>query len=178
MQTFIKSGNAKLWVYMGALALMAGLWKSGEAINHKLASLPIKTAPKSKKSTEIIDQKSFYAVWVKRLASSSPEIIEDDQAIENLFNRKEEEKLIPVFTPEKPIGPDYPQIFKSRAQITGVSNDGIFINRQFYKIGQPIENLSMPVENGKTIKPVLQSIKNGKAVFMVNKQPVIFLLGP
>ena len=176
MQTFIKSGNARLWIYVGSLVIMAGLWKSGEAINSRLAGLPIKTAPKAAERATSIDQKSFYAVWVKRLTSSSPEIIEDDQAVENLFNKKEE-KLPQILTPEKPPEPDYGEIFKRNAQITGISNDGIFINRKFYRIGQKLDHLAIPTEAGKPIIPVLQSIQNGKVTFNVGKKQVVFVIG-
>ena len=175
MKTFIKSGNAKLWIYIGALVFMAFLWKAGEAISGKLASLPIKTAPKSTVRTASIDQKSFYAVWVKRLAASSPEIIENDQAVENLFKQKEEKPEI--LSPEIPVGPDYVQIFKDRVQITGISNDGVFLNNQFYRAGQKIYPLSMPRESGKPVVPVLQSIQDGRIVFSIEKKTAVFLTG-
>lgn len=178
MQNFIKSGNKKLWFYIGSIALMAVLWKFGEAINSKLASLPIKTAPKAVAATATIDQKSFYAVWVKRITSSAPETIENDQAVEDLF-RKKEEVVIATALPEKPPGPDYVQIFKQNANISGVSDDGIFINRRFYAIGQKLENLAMASESGteKPIIPVLNSIQKGKVTFVVGNQKVIFLIG-
>jgi hypothetical protein len=178
MQTFIKSGNTKLWLYVGILVLMAGLWRSGEAINSKLANLPIKTAPKASTATATIDQKSFYAVWVKRLISSAPEAIENDQAVEDLF-RKKDEAPTALFSvlPEKPPGPDYVQLFKQQANISGFSDDGIFINNRFYAIGQALESLAMAGEAGKPVIPVLKSIQKGKVTFSVDKQQVVFLIG-
>ena len=177
MNTFIKSGNAKLWIYIVALVLMAALWKAGEAINSKLVTLPIKTAPKSTAPSVKIDQKNFYAVWVKRITSSTKEVIEDDQAVENLFNKKEEPDAKKTLTPEIPPEPDYVQTFKQNAVISGVSDDGIFINGQFVKIGQNIDHLAMAGTHGKSIIPALSSIKNGKVNFTVGKDKVDFLIG-
>lgn len=175
MKKIISSGNARLWFYIGFLVAMAGLWRAGESINARLSALPIKEAPKAAKPTAIIDQKSFYAVWVKQ-ATEVTIAPDDSQAVDAVFNKSEEPK-IEAPKPIMPIEPDYVDMFKQSADVYGVSDDGVFVNGSFYGVGSKLEPLSMTTVSGKAITPVLISIKNGQAVFQVGTNKVHFNTG-
>lgn len=175
MKKFLKSGNTKLWIYIGVLSLMVGLWKTGESINTKLAELPIRTAPKAS-TTADLEQKSFYTVWVKQLTvAPKPSETENAQTLDTLFQfRKEPEPIKPE---PKIIEPDYAEIFKASAQIDGISDDGVFINRKFYHIGQKINQLTIATQTGKPIIPILESIQKDQIIFLVGKKKVSFFIG-
>ena len=177
MQDILKTGNRKLWSYIGILMVMAGLWKAGEAINIKLGALPVKTAPKAAQASATLDQKNFYAVWVKQISAAIPVPADDAAATDAIFRQKPEVLPLAPPLPTKPPEPDYRDAFKQSASITGVSDDGIFVNGSFYRIGQKLDELTIMSETGKPITPVLASMKGGQATFLVGKHSVVFLIG-
>lgn len=170
MQKFLKSGNVKLYLYLGVLLVMAALWRTGEAINIQLGMLSVHEAPKTGSNAAALDEKSFYPVWVKQAAARAP--IADESQVDLLFKRKEEEVVKPV----KPMEPDYGQIFRQAVQIDGVSNDGLFISGHFYAIGEKLETFAMITAEGKRLVPKLNSFKNGKAVFDVGAQKIAIVV--
>lgn len=174
MQKFFKSGNAKFWLFLGVFALMVLLWKTGEAINGRLAALPVKSAPKHENTTPPLDQATFYAVWVKRI-TAAPVTQEDPASMDTLFKIKEEPKT--QLESLKLVEPDYVEIFKKAATVQGVSDTGVYINGRFYQVGEHLQELAMVDSNGKPVVPTLASIKDGHATFMIRKAKVLFSLG-
>jgi len=164
MHKFLRSGNTRLYLYLAVLVVMAIFWRTGEAINAKLAELPVKEAPKSGKSAVVLNEKSFYPVWVKQAVARAPVV--DDTQVDLLFKREDEvEKKKADIKPIAPIEPDYGQMFREAIQIEGVADDGLFISGHFYAVGENMEPFAVTTAAGKRLVPKLVSLKNGKATF-------------
>lgn len=169
MQTFLKSGNAKLYLYIGVLLVMTALWRVGDAINGRLAEMPVHAAPKVGSSAAILDKRSFSPVRVTP-TSEAPTPVADVNQVESLF--KHEEEKATNQTPAKPIEPDYGQIFLQTVWIDGVADNGLFINGRFYATGAKLEAFSMSTASGKKIVPKLEVIREGKAIFEVGAKKI------
>lgn len=166
MRTFLKSGNAKLYLYLCILAVLAVLWRIGETINIQLGTLPVKVAPKAGNNSAVLSEKSFYPVWVKQAVARAP--VTDEGPVDSLFKR-EEEKVVDKVIPTEP---DYGQMFRQAIRIDGVADDGLFINGHFYTVGAKLEELAVTTAAGKRIVPRLASLANGKATFEVGTQKI------
>lgn len=163
-----KSGSARLYLYLGAIALAAFAWRAGETINASLSTLIVKAAPHVARNAVPIDAKSFYPVWVKQ--SVALPIAQFDGEVDTYFRKHEEEK----HEPPKPPEPDYGEMFKAAASVDGVADDGVFVNGKFYKIGATLDELAIATATGKTIIPEVERIANGRVVFRVGKATVTF----
>lgn len=164
MSNLLKSGNARLYVFIVILAILGALWRAGEAINAELGALPVKVAPKLGTSAAVLDEKSFYPVWVKQAVAQQP-VPANDQ-VDVLFKHEEPA----VEAPPKPMEPDYALMFRQAIHIDGVSDDGLFISGRFYVVGSKLEAFAMMTTVGKRIVPVLESWKGGTASFIVGAQ--------
>lgn len=169
MQKYLKYGNAKLYLYLGVLLVMLVLWRTGEAINNQLNALPVKQAPTIGGNAAVLDEKSFYPVWVKQAVAQEP--MADDSQVDSLFNRVQE-KVAQV----KPLEPDYGQMFQQAVRIDGVADDGLFIRGHFYVIGAKLDVFSMVTSRGEHLVPKLESVKNGKAIFDVGARKIVIAL--
>lgn len=176
MKTFFKSGNRKLWVYISILLMMAGLWKAGEAISAQLATLPIKTAPKATSTAAQLNQKNFYAVWVKRVAEKVPAVAAETATVDALFMTKNEAKDRSVELVTDPAEPDYGETFKQSANVGGVSHNGIFVNGRFYSTGQSLDELAITGRSGLPVVPVLTFISQERAIFRVGRKDIVILI--
>jgi hypothetical protein len=122
-----------------------------------------------------LDAKSFYPVWVKQaVAMPHPD---GEAEMDALFARKIDKPEAPKLEPIKPVEPDYGEWFKQVARVDGVSDDGVFVNRRFYKLGDKMDDLSFTTASGKPVVPVIESIKDGRVTFRVGKSTVVFLFG-
>lgn len=167
MRKFLKSGNAKLYLYLGVLSIMAVLWRTGEAINTQLGTLPVKEAPKAGGNVAVLDEKSFYPVWVKQAVARTP--VADESQVDALFKREvEEEKVVQA----KPMEPDYGLMFRQSVQIDGVADDGVFIGGRFYGVGAKLEAFGMTTPDGRRLVPKLETFKGGKAIFDVGAKKI------
>lgn len=175
MQRFLKTGNARLYALLGALLLLAGTWRAGEAINLRLVSLPVKEAPRVDKNSVPIDAKSFYPVWVKQAAANPPIQKEgESESVEALFMEKKEPTIEQsTGVPVAPDEPDYVQMFQQAARVDGVSDDGAFINGRFYKVGQKMVEFQIYGAGGQSVIPVIQSVQNGKITFRIGNKTLI-----
>lgn len=164
MSNILKSGNAKLYLFIVILVVLGALWRAGEAINAELGALPVKVAPKLGSNAAVLDEKSFYPVWVKQAVARTP--VPDNDQVDVLF--KHEEKTVEI--QPKPLEPDYALLFRRAIHIDGVSDDGLFINGRFYTIGSKLEAFAMMSTVGKRIVPVLDTWRGGTATFSVGTQ--------
>lgn len=172
MQKIIKPGNSRLYVLVGAMAVVAGAWHTGEAIKKRLASLPIQEVPRVDRSSKAINARSFYPVWVKQTVAvantASPQGPGQGGEFENLFTDKEDPKLKPA----APTEPDHATLFKQQARVDGVAKDGAFINGRFYKVGQPMAELGVA-----GVVPVIESVTPGAVNFRVGTAKISFKTG-
>jgi len=167
--------QSSLYLNLIALVALAAVWRAGEAVNMQLAQLPVKEAPRVDRGSAALDAKSFYPVWVKQaVAMPRPD---GETEIDALFARKVDQPEEPKFEPIRPVEPDYGEWFKQVARVDGVSDDGVFVNGRFYKLGDKMQDLAFTTASGKPVIPVVESIKEGRVTFRVGKGSVVFLLG-
>lgn len=171
MQQFLKSGNLRLYLYLGVLISMGLLWRAGEAVTGRLAELPVHEAPKVGGNTVALNVKNFSAVFVKQAVAVAGNAVADESQIDSLFKREDTK------TAEKSIERDYGQLFIQSVRIDGVSDNGLIINGRFYSIGSKLETLAMMTTGGKQLVPRLDSLKNDKAIFDVGTQKVAIATG-
>lgn len=177
MQKLLKSGNARLYILLGSMFVVASTWRAGDAINLRLFELTVKEAPRVDRNSVPINAKSFYPVWVKQAAAIPPVRSEgESDSVDALFMAKQEPKIEPP-KPMAPVEPDYVQMFQQRARVDGVSDDGAFVNGRFYKVGQKMEEFHFSALNGQPVVPVIESIKTGKITFTIGKQKLSFQTG-
>ncbi|TRZ66932.1 MAG: hypothetical protein D4S02_06000 [Rhodocyclaceae bacterium] len=165
---WINSGSARLYVYLAVIAAATMVWRGGEYVDNQLLTLAVKAAPRVEKNNEPMDSKNFYPVWVKQSVALPP--LQVDAEVDVYFKKVEEPKVDPPRPPE----PDYGAMFRESATVDGVSDDGVFVNGQFYKIGARIEELAVMPASGKAIIPVVESIASGRVIFRVGKAGVAF----
>lgn len=164
MSNLLKSGNAKLYLFIVILVVLGALWRAGEAINVELGALPVKVAPKLGSNAAVLDEKSFYPVWVKQAVAQQP--VPSNELVDVLFKHEEPT----VEAQPKPMEPDYALMFRQAIHIDGVSDDGLFISGRFYPVGSKLEAFAMVSTVGKRIVPVLEAWKGGTASFSVGAQ--------
>jgi hypothetical protein len=175
MNRIVHSDNVRLYLNLIALVALAAIWRAGEAINMRLAELPVKEAPRVDRNNTTLDAKSFYPVWVKQaVAMPRPD---DGAEMDALFTRKIDKPEEPKLEPIKSVEPDYGEWFKQVARVDGVSDDGVFVNGRFYKLGDKMQDLSFTTASGKPVTPVVESIKKGRVTFRIGKSTVVFLFG-
>lgn len=164
----LNKGSAKLYIYLG-VAVAAGLtWHAGEYVNGRLRLLIVKAAPQVDRNSISMDAKSFYPVWVKQASAVAPSQV--DGELDTLFQKRAD----PSLEPPKPPEPDYGEIFKARARVDGVSDDGAFVNGRFYKAGSKLEELALTSTTGMSIVPMIESVANGRILFRVGKDTAVF----
>jgi len=175
MKRSIYNSGAGLYLNLIALVALAAVWRAGEAINTRLAALPVKEAPRVDRSNVALDAKNFYPVWVKQAVAMPRQdgASEMDALFAGKVNKPEEPKLGPI----RPVEPDYGEWFKQVARVDGVADDGVFVNGRFYKLGDKMQDLAFTTAGGKPVTPVVESIKGGKVTFRVGKSTVAFLFG-
>jgi len=171
MAGIINSRNIRLYGYVIILALLAGAWRAGEAINRRLAATVVLEAPKAATSAEAITEKNFYPVWVKQAVATPPPA--EEKELDALFRRPEEPKLV-IAAPEPP-EPNYEEMFKRSARIDGVADDGVFLNSSFYKAGAAIDELAMVTPRGNRIIPQVDSVSNDRVTFRISNHRLVFM---
>lgn len=169
MQKILKFGNAKLYLHLGILLLLALLWKVGETINIQLGMLPVKEVPKSAKSTIVIDEKSFYPVWVKQDVAKPQMAIGGE--VDSLFKREQEKESV-----VKQLEPDYGKVFQQALKIDGVAEDGLFINGHFYTIGSNLEAYAMLTSKGERLVPKLESVRGNIVQFDLGTRKIVITM--
>lgn len=144
-------------IYLCCLLALLGTWQIGQNINTRLSRLPVQQAPKVNHSGAGVDAKSIYPVWVKQAVAKAEPLI-NQGSLDTFFRQsrpvKVESDAAPVTNPE----PDYIGILTKNTIITGVADNGAFLNGGFIQLGKPW--LSMPIvrPGSSTVFPVLQRV--------------------
>lgn len=175
MQKIIRSGSVRMYLYIGSVLVIAGVWRMGEAVNLRLANLPVKEVQRVGQEPIALDAKGLYPVWVKQAASAG---IASQADVEGLFRKAEPALKSPGQMPDAQPAPppDYAGMFKQLARVDGVSNDGVFLNGRFYRVGQVIDALPLGFSGSAPVVPVVESIDQGRVVFRVGKAQVAFIV--
>lgn len=173
MAKFLKTGNARMYIYLICFASLFLLWRGGALINEKLSQLPVKTLPSVPMKQVATDTKSFYPVWIKQIAALKAEEPTTGD-VDELFRTKVES--VPVSVPLKPQEPDYPSIVRQSVRADAVGDNGAVINGRFFTFGSRIEGISLMRPDGGAIVPVLMSANRGEIVMMVGKTSVVIPL--
>lgn len=160
------------------LGVAVAFWLAMEITTHiesQMKSLPVKTAPNVNYRGKAIDPKNFYPVWVKQAVATAPP--DSSVNVDAFFRRQEEPKPVLVETTPlpTPAEPDYLAMFRNRARIDGIADNGVFINHQFFKVGSKLDSYAMPAPNGTVIIPVVESITSSTVTFRVGDKPLRFI---
>lgn len=166
-----KSGRTRLYLYLGAMLVIVGGWRTGETINQRFGELTVKQAPKVDRSAVVIDAKSFYPVWVKQ-AVAIPAVYEHSE-VDALFRKKVPQPI----EPPKLVEPDYSEMFRQAVVVDGVADDGVFCNGRFYKVGDSMPEFTLTTSSGAPLIPVLESIHNGRVTFRIGRAALAFVYG-
>jgi len=180
MKYVLQSGNARLYFYLGAIAVMAGLWRVGDAVTQQMSTLPVKMAPRAATQAAQVDQKSYPAVWVKQAAAKS--VASEAGPLDALFKGEKvaPSKAVTIGKDGKPVElesmptpePDLVAMFMGSVQIQGVADDGMFLNGHFYPVGAKLETLALTGLSGQRVVPRLVSLAGGQATFEVGGKTV------
>lgn len=162
---------------LGYLLSFVGIiiaWQIAEHVTLEMSRLPVMTAPKVNHEGRNVNAKDFYPVWVKQAVVMTPK--EDAGSIDDFFrlskeNPEVEEEVKPVDEP------DYVAMFQSRVRIDGVSDNGVFIHGQFFKVGDTLDAYTMQSPQGGSIVPSIVSIGSGVMIFMVADKSIRFYYG-
>jgi len=166
-----KSGRTRLYLYLGAMLIIAGGWRLGETINQRFATLVVKQAPRIDRSAAVIDAKSIYPVWVKQAVATA--VVYEHAEVDALFRKKAPQPI----EPPPVVEPDYSEIFKQAVIVDGVANDGVFCNGRFYKVGDKMPEFTLTTASGAPLIPVLESIHNGRVTFRIGHASLAFMYG-
>lgn len=176
MQKILQSANARLYIMIITVAVMALIWRAGEIINTRMSNLPIKQSVKTGAPAADLNVESLYPVWVKQsvaqaATSANTNSGDNQKEIDALFKKEEEKK--PELVVKKPPEPDFAAIFKASLAVDGYADDGIILGGRFYAVGEKLEKLTMYNATGKPVVPTLDSVRNGKATFSVAGKKVV-----
>ena len=131
----------------------------------RLGELVVKQAPHVDMGKSNLSIKSFPMVFVKQPSVSKFEEMGQTPLDEFFSQRSDVEK--------KSADPNYADLFKQTALITGFSSEtGVFLNGGFYRTGDKIEALAMTATSGLRIVPVVESVTSDGVVFRVGQQNV------
>lgn len=169
MASLLKSGNIKTYLYLALVVILGLVWRGSEAVSAKLATLPVKEAPRVNTQEVQLSAKSFYPVWIKQAAAMSAEQAAD---VDALFKKQEEAKPVePVVV--KPVEPDYGEILRYKVELSGVADNGAFINGQFYKTGSQMPELMIVTMSGTPLTPVLAGVQKDSVTILLGKRSII-----
>lgn len=165
-----KRGVSRRVGYLLSVLGIVVAWQITEHVTLEMSRLPVMTAPKVNHKGRNVDAKDFYPVWVKQAVVMAPQ--EDAGSIDDFFRL---EKEVANEKDTKPVDePDYVAMFQSRVRIDGVSDNGVFIHGQFFKVGATLDAYSMQTPQGESIVPLIESIGDGVMTFLVADKPVRF----
>ncbi len=179
----LKNKSMRLNIYLVAVFGIAILWRAGETLNKRFASLPINNISHADDTVKSIDIKSFHAVLVKETKAKLT-VQEDIGNIESLFKKVETLISPPPLQPaantalKASVSPlvavDYAAMLRQSVRIDGIAEDGVFINGQFYKTGEKMQEWVITTETGSVL-PILESVKDERITLRIGKQKVLFL---
>lgn len=156
-----KSGRTRLYLYLGAVLIIAGGWRIGETINQRFATLVVKEAPRIDRSAVAIDAKSIYPVWVKQAVARAA--VYEHTEVDALFLKKAQQQIEPPPVLES----DYGELFRQAVVVDGVSSDGAFCNGRFYKMGDTMPEFAFTTASGAPLIPILEGVHKGAVTFRI-----------
>lgn len=168
-----KPGVSRRLGYLLSFLGIIVAWQITEHVTLEMSRLPVLTAPKVNHKGRNVDAKDFYPVWVKQAVVMAPQ--EDAGSIDDFFRLEKEGSKEEDAKPVEE--PDYVAMFQSRVRIDGVSDNGVFIHGQFFKVGSTLDAYTMQTPQGASIVPLIESIGGGVMTFMVADKPVRFYYG-
>jgi hypothetical protein len=178
MNKFMKGRNVTLYLYAVLAAVLILVWKTGEVVNKKLAATQLhRLQPKTSK-VEVVNEKSFYPVFVKQAAAVNADkriAASDAEGLDSLFKKDEEVKPVsevPVALPE----PDPLLTIKQNTVVDAVSDNGAVINGRFYTIGSRIEELRFAPAGKGVVVPVMASVSGNKVTLTAGGKSVVLAL--
>lgn len=161
----VTRGRLGLYASMSGMLLIGLAWRAGDYVSERMSALPVLQAPRVNYGESSIDTKTFPLVWVKRPQAAEVQV-EQASSIDELFKGRQDDVMHQA--------PNYVDQFKQAASITGVAAEGVFMNGRYFPAGSKLSDLAMEGAEGKTIVPVIESIKDGKVVFKIGDERVAF----
>ncbi|WP_323011476.1 hypothetical protein [Castellaniella sp.] len=161
------SGMTARTIYMGAAVVLFLTWQITDHVITRMRQMPVKMAPKVNHQGDLVDPKSFYPVWVKQAVALKP--IDPDMNVDAFFRKKEQpaaQEPLPAPAPE----PDYVALFAQQVRIDGITDNGVFLNGRFVKLGSELQSLSVQRPNGGSVIPVLSAISMRFIEFRIGEQ--------
>jgi len=167
MGKLLKQGNTRAYLYIILAGILLLVWTGADAINAKLAALPITKAPIVRSQEVPFSKMSIHPISIKQPAAIAAEQGVD---VEQLF-KKEQAKV--AEEPPKPVDPDFGAQLKQRVEVTSVADSGAVINGTFYRVGSKLEDLTMQSVSGKPVVPVLEAVNGRKVTIRAGKAVVV-----
>lgn len=165
----LASGITARTVYIGAMAVLLTTWWITDHITSRMRHLPVKMAPKVNHQGDLVDPKSFYPVWVKQAVALKP--VDTDMNVDTFFRKREQPKPAEPLPSPKP-EPDYVALFAQQVRIDGITDNGVFLNGAFVRLGSELQSLSVQRPNGASVVPVLAAISMRFVEFRIGDQSV------
>lgn len=145
--------NERLFGFLIVALAIIGTFRATEAINLRLARLPVVAVPQKKVVIAELNSKGLYPVVVRQ--SRAP-LEGGAETVDQVFREKVEE----VEPPPPPPPPDFSAIFRSMITLDGTTPTGAFLNGRYYAIGEQLTSLAI-TNGGMSMTPRLVRVREG-----------------
>ncbi len=176
MGKLFKHSNAVLYVTLGILILIAGIFRLGDTVNQRLKQLPIKNVASAAPAVVADVKREIYPVWVVQASARQTEIHQG--SVEDIFG-KAEAAAVPgeAGQAEKALAaapkPSRAELFQQRFVIAGYGFNGIFVGEVFYRAGESMPELAFVDSDGVSITPKLIDAQNGSVAIDLGGQRLL-----
>jgi len=167
----IKSANLALYVTLGILVLLVGLFKMGESVNARLKATPIKTVTKATSAVVEQSKRTIYPVWV--VQASARQATAEQGSVENIFGAESKPDPVAQMEAQRVSKLSRAEIFQQRFAITGYGYNGIFVGEVFFRAGEPMQTLTFADADGRTITPMLLRAADGEVTIDLGGQKLL-----